>query len=231
MHNLVFLAEGRLGVVIDVNGVEYFIHPGIFFSYVIGLAIVIFCIVAGYKVKRANPHEKPTGIVFLAEFLVKGVDSFVENTLERKMPGLGPYILTLAMFVLLSNLSGLLGFVPPTSDYNVTLTLALITIVMAQYYGIRYTGIKRYVKGFFEPYVFMMPNNLLDLITTPMSMSLRLFGNILSGVIIMTLIYQATGYLALVVAPFFHGYFDVFTGVIQTFVFVLLTIVTIDGKL
>lgn len=218
-----------VGITFEIGGSEYFIHPGIFYSYVIALFIVIFSIVISYKVKRADPRATPKGLVFFGEFFVTSINNFTKNNLGEKKRSLAPYLGMLAMFLLISNLSGLISFVPPTSDYNVTLTLAIITIVMAQIYSIKVDGLKNYFISFTKPFVFLLPNNILDLITTPLSMSLRLFGNILAGGIILSLVYSATGYFAPIVAPVLHAYFDVFAGGIQTFVFVLLTAITIEG--
>ncbi|MFV0499105.1 MAG: F0F1 ATP synthase subunit A [Bacilli bacterium] len=217
-----------VGISLEFANKEYFIHPGIFYSYVIALFICLFCILVAYKVKRADPSKRPKGLVFFAEYFVTSINNFTKQNLSEGRRSLAPYLGMLAMYLLISNLSGLLSFVPPTSDFNVTLTLALITIVMAQIYGIKVDGVKNYFRSFTEPYVFLLPNNLLDLITTPLSMALRLFGNVLAGAIIMSLVYNALGFISVLVAPVFHAYFDVFAGGIQTFVFVLLTAVTVE---
>lgn len=232
MDSTYILADKPLGVTLEVGGNEIFIHPGIFYSFVIAFIITIFCLYTNYKVKKANPNDVPKGVVFFGEFFVNAINEFVVSNLGEKRLNIAPYIGMLGMFLVISNLSGLLGFVPPTSDYNVTLTLAIITILMAQYYAIKDNGIKSYFKEFTEPFAFMLPSNILDLFTTPLSMSLRLFGNILAGGIIMALIYQGTmslsPLLSISVAPLFHAYFDIFAGMIQAFVFVLLTLVTIE---
>ncbi len=230
--NLVFLTESvdkAVGVTFSFNGNEYFIHPGIFYSYVIALIIICLCLYTNYKIKRANPNEKPKGIVLFAEFFVNMINNFTIDNLGKHKLGLAPYFGMLAVFILISNISGLFGFIPPTSDYNVTLTLAIITIVMAQYHQIKGSGFGKYLKSYAEPIIIMVPNNVLNLLTTPLSMSLRLFGNVLAGTIILSLVYGMLGYAAVVVTPFLHAYFDLFAGGIQTFVFVLLTVVTIDG--
>ncbi|MFV0424495.1 MAG: F0F1 ATP synthase subunit A [Bacilli bacterium] len=231
MSSLIILAQATkpVGITFEINGTEYFIHPGIFYSYVIALFIIIFSMVVAYKVKRADPSKPPKGLVFFGEYFVTSINNFTNNNLSEGKRSLAPYLGMLAMYILISNLSGLLSFVPPTSDYNVTLTLAIVTMVMAQIYGIKTNGIKKYFVSFTEPFIFLLPNNILDLITTPLSMSLRLFGNILAGGIILSLVYSALGYFSVVVTPLLHSYFDVFAGGIQTFVFVLLTAITIEG--
>ncbi len=231
MYSLNLLTEVTkpVGITFELNGSEYFIHPGVFYSYVIALFIVVFCMLVAYKVKRADPSKPPKGLVFFGEFFVTSIDNFTKSNLSKEKWAMAPYLGMLAMFILISNLSGLLSFVPPTSDYNVTLTLALITMVLAQFYSIKVNGIKGYFVSFTKPFVFLLPNNLLDLVTTPLSMSMRLFGNVLSGAIILSLVYGGLEYFAVVFAIPLHGYFDVFAGSIQAFVFVLLTAITVEG--
>ncbi len=232
MNRTFFLSEQvskPLGIYIKSGDDTLFVHASIFYSFVIAFIIVIFSLVVKYKVSRANPLEKPRGVVWFAEYVVKNINNFTIENLGKSKLQLAPYLGMLGMYLALANLSGLLGFVAPTSDYNVTLTLAVITILLAQYYSIKDNGFGGYLKTFTKPFVFMIPNNILDLITTPLSMSMRLFGNILAGSIIMALIYNALGIVSVFLTPIFHGYFDVFAGLIQAYVFVLLTAVVIEG--
>ena len=148
-----------------------------------------------------------------------------------------PFIGTLAVYLACANLFGLLGFTPPTSDYNVTLALAIITFVMTQYYGLKTNGLGGYIKGYFEPMPLLVPLNIIGELANPISLSFRLFGNILSGGIILGLIYGAfeglgrIGWIAPIITPVFHAYFDVFSGLIQTFIFIMLTMVFVGGNL
>ena len=134
-------------------------------------------------------------------------------------------------FILCANLIGLIGLAPPTSDYSVTLTLALITFTLTQYYGLKNSGLGGYLKGFTEPIPLLTPLNIIGELANPISLSFRLFGNVLAGVLIMTLFYHAVGYFAPIIAPPFHAYFDVFSGVLQSFIFTMLTMVFIGGNL
>ena len=147
--------------------------------------------------------------------------------------GFAPYIATLAIFLAFANLLGLVGLKPPTSDYNVTLTLALITVFLIHFNNIRFNGAKNYVKGYFEPMPVLFIINLLGELATPISMSFRLLGNILTGVILMTLVYSVFNGFLVILAPFvtpvLHAYFDVFSGLLQTFIFVMLTMVFISN--
>ena len=131
------------------------------------------------------------------------------------------------MLLLTCNLSGLFGLRPPTADYGVTLPLALITFVMIQYQGIKWQKWGK-LKGLFEPIFVFFPVNLISEFATPISLSLRLFANILSGTMMMALIYGLLPKLALLIWPAaLHAYLDVFAGVLQAYVFAMLTMVFI----
>lgn len=222
----------RMGIVLNMFGKEIYIHDTVFNSWVIVLVLSIFAIYVGSKAKKVKAKDRPKGILNIIEMVVTGVDSLVKNTMGEQNMKFSPYILTLALFLAVANLFGLLGFAPPTSDYNVTLALAIITFILTQFYGLKSKGLKGYTKGFFEPVPFLFPINIIGELANPVSMSFRLFGNILSGVIIMGLMYSALSavspFIAPVITPLFHGYFDIFSGLIQTFIFMMLTMVFVS---
>lgn len=165
----------------------------------------------------------------VAEIIVDGIYNLTETTMGKKFKNFAPYIGTILLLVGVSNISGLFGLRPPTADLNTTLGLALITFVLIHTTGIRAKGIGGYMKGFLEPMPFLLPINLMGEIATPISLSFRLFGNILGGLIIMTLLYQALGWFALIPAPaILHMYFDLFAGLLQSFIFGMLTMVFIS---
>lgn len=218
----------KIEIALTLFGKEIFIPETIVNTWIIVILLSFFAIYVNRKIKNAKIDEKPSGLLNVIELLVEGVQSLVETTMGFDKLKFAPYIGTLVLYLLVANLFGLLGFKPPTSDYNVTFGLALITFALTQYYGLKSKGLGGYVKGFFEPMPFLFPLNVIGEIANPISLSFRLFGNILSGVIIMGLIYGALGYASVVITPVFHAYFDVFAGVIQTFIFVMLTMVFIS---
>jgi len=136
-----------------------------------------------------------------------------------------PFIGALGIFILMMNLTGLVGFAPATKDINVTLTLALISAVVMNATAIAHNGIGGYLHGYFKPLPFMFPMNIIEKLTIPLSLCLRLFINMLVGVIFMELIYMALGYFAFVLPVPLHFFFDLFVAVIQTYVFIMLTMI------
>ncbi|EOC99452.1 F0F1 ATP synthase subunit A [Caldisalinibacter kiritimatiensis] len=215
-------------ITLQLFGNEYVIAETIVNTWIIVILLSIFAIYVNRKIKKARVNEKPSKFLNFIELLVEGVESLVETTMGRDKLGFAPYIGTLALYLVVANLFGLIGLKPPTSDYNVTFALAIITFVLTQYYGLKSKGLGGYIKGFFEPFWPLFPLNVIGELANPVSLSFRLFGNILSGVIIMFLLYQALGAFSIIVAPVFHAYFDVFAGVIQTFIFIMLTMVFIS---
>jgi len=216
------------GILFEFMGKEIYIHSTVINSWIVVLLLSLFAIYVSKKIKASDPTKKPTGIVNIVEIIVVQIENLVKDTMGPDKMKFAPYIGTLALYLAVANLFGLVGFAPPTSDYNVTLALAMITFVLTQYFGMKSKGLGGYFKGFFEPIPFLFPINVIGELANPISLSFRLFGNILSGVIIMGLLYSALGYFAPIVAPVFHGYFDLFAGLIQTFIFIMLTMVFVS---
>lgn len=223
------------GITFTMLGRQIYIHDSVVNSWVIVFLLSILAIVVNVKIKKANIEEKPTGLLNVMEIFVEGIQSLVKATMGPTRMGFAPFIGTLVLYLACANLFGLLGFTPPTSDYNVTLALAMITFTLIHFFGIKSNGIGGYLKGFFEPFPLLFPINLLGEIATPISLSFRLFGNILSGVIIMSLVYSALNSISMFITPFvapiLHAYFDLFSGLIQTFIFAMLTMVNIANKM
>ncbi|MDR7869482.1 MAG: F0F1 ATP synthase subunit A [Tissierellaceae bacterium] len=209
---------------------EILINDTIFNLWLVIIFLSIIAIIVNKKIKEADIEEEPTGFLHIVEILVDGVNNLVKSTMGDRNMAFAPYIFTLVCFLGVANLVGLIGLTPPTSDYSVTFALALITFFITQILMIRTNkGIGGYLKSFTKPLVFLTPLNVLGELANPISLSFRLFGNIMSGGIIMTLLYNALGYAAPLVTPVLHGYFDVFSGLLQTFIFAMLTMIFISG--
>jgi len=192
-----------------------------------------------------NLNRIPKGVQCAVEGLVEAVNNLTRQTMGENRMGFAPYVGTLLIFIALANIAGLFGLRPPTADLNTTFALALITFCMVHFFGAKYKGTGTYLKGFLEPMPFLLPLNIIGEIATPVSLSFRLFGNIVGGLIIMSLLYQALASASVAVfgaipflesVPFFqffipialHGYFDLFAGVLQSFIFTMLTMVFVS---
>ena len=138
----------------------------------------------------------------------------------------GPLICALFMFLLLSNWIAVIPYLTePTMDLNTPLSLGLMGFVLAHYAGIRAKGVKEYAKSYCEPFIFMMPLNLIGEIAKVVSISFRLFGNIMGGSIIVLVVSHLI--YSILLPPFLDAFFCLFIGTIQAFVFTMLTIVYI----
>lgn len=199
---------------------------------IVCVTLIIFAIIANRVVKKADPYKTPGVFLNMLELLVQSLDNLVVSNMGKKHgPKFANYIGTLAIFILLSNISGVLGLRAPTADYGVTLPLALITFVMIQYNGFKHQKMGK-IKSLFEPIFLFFPINLIGELATPVSMSLRLFGNILSGSVMLGLVYGLLPRLATLIWPAaLHAYLDMFSGAIQTFVFCMLTMVFVSDAI
>ena len=207
------------------------LSPSIRSTIFLTIVLLIVIIIISKKLDKYKYTDTPTGIIIILEWLIGGINDMCKSIIGRPYRKIAPYVTTLAIFLFVANISGLLGLTPPTASVSCTLTLGIMTFTIIQMTGIRSQGILSYLKGFVDPNPLFLPINLIGEIATPFSLGLRLFGNILSGSVIMGLVYSVMGFGAIVVAPALHGYFDIFSGFIQTLVFCTLTTMFISGKL
>lgn len=227
--------EKAAGISFFIGGREILLHESVLTSFIIVIIVTIASIYIKSKIEKADIHERPEGLLHIVEIAVEGIDNMTIQNMGKRNIKFAPYMLSLALFLVLANLSGLLGFTPPTSDYNVTLSLALVTFFLIHIFAIKTNGVGGYLKGYAEPFAFLTPINILGEIANPISLSFRLFGNILSGALIMSLVHSGlesiSAFLIPIVAWPLHGYFDVFSGLLQTFIFVMLSMVYISSSM
>ncbi|MBU4002685.1 MAG: F0F1 ATP synthase subunit A, partial [Proteobacteria bacterium] len=138
-----------------------------------------------------------------------------------------PMICALFMFLLLSNWLGLIPHLgEPTKDLNTPLSMGLLGFIVAHYVGIKERGFKAYLSAYFEPFFFMLPLNIIDVLSKVISISFRLFGNIMGGSIIILVVSHLT--YSIVLPPLLNIFFGIFVGTIQAFVFTMLTVTYIS---
>ena len=212
---------------------------------IITILLIVFLVILNGKLKKFDPMDEPKGLVLLAMVATQMVDKNVrEKTNDKVAKYLTPYIMTVVMYIFMAIISGLLSLEAPTSNYSVTLVLAAITCVLIEVYSAKARGAKGYIKSWFEPFAPFVVLNVFSRISTLLSLSLRLFGNILSGGILMSVIYQMLSAISskipvigqlniagILVAPVLHFYFDLFSGAMQAFIFMTLTISFIGKEL
>ena len=190
------------------------------------MAIMIgFALIANRKLKKAT--EVPDAFQNIIELIVELLEGVVNGTMGKWAPGFVNYIGTIFIFILISNISGLLGLRPPTADYGTTLCLGLITFSLIHINTFKHQSLKQIWIDKCSPLPpwlpIWLPINLVSDIAVPISLSLRLFANVLSGTVIMALIYGLLQKFAIGWPGVLHVYFDLFSGAIQTYVFCMLT--------
>ncbi len=196
---------------------------------VMGL-IIAFALLIRAKLKA--PDETPGLLQSFVEVAIEMLENMVSGVMGADAAGFVNYIGCIFIFILISNISGLFGLRPPTADFGVTLPLGLITFLIIQYQNIKCNKVGAFT-GLFEPLPFLFPINVIGEVAVPFSLGLRLFGNVLSGTVILALFYGLVPVLLKfgVVPAVLHAYFDVFSGCIQTYVFCMLTMTYVKDKM
>jgi F-type H+-transporting ATPase subunit a len=195
----------------------------ILFTWIVIGVLILFGIFAS-----RNKSLLPGPIQVVGELFVENLFGLVEETLDKEMAKkFGPLICALFMFLMLSNWIGVIPHLEePTKDLNTPLSLGIMGFFIAHYSGIRKRGIKNYLKGYAEPFFFMIPLNVIGELANVVSVSFRLFGNIMGGSIIILVVSYLT--YSLILPPFLNAFFGLFVGTIQAFVFTMLTTVYIS---
>lgn len=223
-----FMIHGYLKV--NFFGSEVYITTTHVCLCIVCLTLIALSLVVNHKIKHAKVI--PQGIQNIAEMYVEMMDGMVEGNMSGYWRRYVNYIATVFLFILFANISGIFGLRPPTADFGVTLTLALIIFVVIQFNAFRTNGVLGYMKSLTEPIAVLFPVNVISEFATPVSLSLRLFGNIMGGTVMLALYYGLLPKLVTLGIPaFLHVYLDVFSGVIQAYVFCMLSMVFINDKL
>ena len=200
---------------------------------IVMLIIIGFAIAANRAMKKAT--EVPSGFQNVVELIVEKLDGVVDGPMGKNAPRFYNYIGTVFIFILLSNISGLLGLRPPTADYGVTLPLGILTFVLIHFNQFKYQKLKDIWVDMCSPLPpwlpIWFPINLISEIAVPVSLSLRLFANVLSGTVMMALVYGLLKWFAVIWPAALHVYFDLFSGAIQTYVFCMLTMTYINNAI
>ncbi|MCM1026859.1 MAG: F0F1 ATP synthase subunit A [Roseburia sp.] len=200
---------------------------------IVMLVLVGFAVAANRCIARAA--EVPGGFQNVVELIVEKLDGMVDTSMEQAAPRFYNYIGTVFVFILFSNISGLLGLRPPTADYGVTLPLALITFTMIHVNKWKYQKPMTIWEDMCSPLPkwlpIWVPINLISNIAVPISLSLRLFANVLSGTIMLALVYGLLRWFAVIWPAALHIYLDLFSGAIQTYVFCMLTMTYIANEI
>ena len=172
----------------------------------------------------------PNRFQVVGELLISKLYELTEDAMGKELAKTyAPMVCALFLFLVLCNWLGIIPHLEePTKDLNTPLSLGLMGFFIAHYVGIKTKGFKAYIKEYFEPMFFMMPLNLIGELAKIVSISFRLFGNIMGGSIIILVVSYLT--YNVILPPFLNAFFGFFVGAIQAFVFTMLTIVYISTQ-
>lgn len=210
-------------------------------SLLVILLVTALCLFLthGLKVKPTSKRQ------IVAEWIVETAEKLVRSNMSEKFIGYTPFICALLSLSAVSSLLSLVGLYPPTADLNTTLGWAILVFCLITFYKIKTNGFGGYLKSYTEPIFVLTPFNILSEIATPISMTFRHFGNIVSGIVISTLVYAALAAASNAVFSWLPGifssipflqvgipailsiYFDVFSSLMQAFIFSMLTMLYI----
>ncbi len=212
-------------LIIHIGDFMIELHMSVIIWMAIGLVVTILLCWAGSKFKKADPSKAPTGVVLVFEQLVHLCAGVLKANLTNKTWQYLPFMGTIMIMMVISNLMGLIGLQSPTS--NLTLDAVLVILMFLTIHGtdIKLHGIIGKLKAWCEPVALLFPLNVIGDLAFPVSLTLRLFGNMLGGTIIVSLLYllmkslMPFSVVMYVVTPFLHMYFDIFTAFMQTYIF------------
>ncbi len=232
--------------IITIGGFDIWITESMINLWIISGVLILLALLARKAIGK--PKDVPTGVQNVVETIVDMFDNFTESSMGKHGKQFASFYAGMFILILLSNISGLfLGpgqyfygdpngpvvwfMRPPTADIATTFSLALVTFFMTQGFGIKAKGLGQWAKGLTEPMWPLTPLNIIGELANPVSLSFRLFGNILGGTIIMGLYYNLPWFLKIGIPVALHGYFDIFAGVLQAFIFTMLSMTFVSSAM
>lgn len=201
----------------DVGGVEIGFDEATVVSWIIMAALTVLAIILTRNFKVTGKISRRQQIMEL--LYVKG-EEFFKGIMGEKVRGFIPWLMSMAIFIGASNIMGLFGLKPPTKSIQVTAVLAVISIILVEYCAFKDKGVVGRLKSFTKPIALITPINIMEVFTKPLSLCMRLFGNVIGAFTIMELIKAV---IPVGVPVIFSLYFDIFDGLLQAYIFVFLT--------
>ena len=215
-------------------------------SLIVILIILILAIIIGIQAHFQDPLKKPKGLLLLAEIGVKFFDNFTKELAGSAMPNFGGFVMGVAVYLFIAFIFGLTGLPSPVTYMAVPLSLGLTTFLLIHFVSARFTKWK-YFKRYVDPFPVFLPVNLISMWAPLLSLTLRLFGNAIAGWVLLTIVeyslrdlsamifsFTQTEWNQIFLAPIplaiLHAYFDLFSGLIQTVVFISLSAIFIGQE-
>jgi F-type H+-transporting ATPase subunit a len=230
------------------HGIPQFEFMGLWFNganmLMITVASLIVFLIAVLSTRKLA--MKPTGMQNFFEWVMDFVKGIINSTMDWRDGGRFHILgITLIMYIFVSNMLGLpfaivvdekLWWKSPTADPMITLTLAVMVLVLSHYYGVKLKGVKGYAKGFFSPMGFLFPLKIIEEFANTLTLGLRLYGNIFAGELLLSLLaaglahQSIVGTIAAIPLTLVWQGFSIFVGTIQAYIFTMLTMVYLSHK-
>ena len=216
-------------------------------SLIVMVIVMILAVIVGIKARLHNPLKKPKGLLLVAEIGVKWFDNFARELVGPAIPQFGGFIMGVAVYLFIAFIFGLTGLPSPVTYMAIPLSLGLTTFLLIHFTSARFTK-WRYFSRYIDPIPIFLPINLISMWAPLLSLTLRLFGNAIAGWALLTIVEYSLRDLSASIFAFIqsewnqvflaplplailHAYFDLFSGFIQTFVFILLTTIFIGQEI
>lgn len=212
---------------------DFFITETVIYTWIVMILLTIFALVMNKKIK-----DNPGPVQALLEWYVDLIYGWIDQNMGKHNYRFGPYLCTVFMFLICLNAMGLFGVRPPTADLNAALAFTTVSFLSIHIFAMMQKGFWGHMKHIAGPVPILFPINLVVELAVPVSLTFRLFGNILGGVIIVELLYELMFYLsesvhltipifAIATPIILNLFFDVFEPILQGFIFTILTMVFI----
>ena len=228
------------------NFLKFDIPGEVISSLIVILIIIVLAIIIGIRAHFHDPLKKPKGLLLIAEIGVNYFDNFVKDLTGTALPNFGGFILGVAAYLFIAFIFGLTGLPSPVTYMAVPLSLGLTTFLLIHFISARFTK-WGYFKRYVDPIPVFLPVNLLSMWAPLLSLTLRLFGNAIAGWALLTIVESGLRnasaaifsfipsewnqvFLAPIPLALLHAYFDLFSGLIQTIVFISLTAIFIGQE-
>lgn len=208
----------------DVGGVHIGFDESTAVSWIIMAVLVILAFFLGRNLKVEGEISKRQALL---EMCYEKAEAFFKTVMGPKVEKYIPWLMCVGLYIGVSNIIGLFGFKPPTKSMQITAALAITSIVLVEYNAFKDKGIRGRLKKFTKPIWIVTPINILEVFTKPLSLCMRLFGNIIAAFTIMELI-KAVPIMKIGLPAVFSLYFDLFDGLLQAYIFCFLTAIYLE---
>ena len=197
-------------------------------SVLVSWILIALLALAAFLMTRHLRQEKPGRVQLVLEWFVELINGMCKSNIGGHGRSFAPWLGTVALYIAVANMCGLVGLAPPTKNLSVPLALALTSVVLIYGAAFRFKGFKGGFRQFVEPVPVLLPINIMEIVIRPLSLCMRLFGNVLAAFVVMELVKLL---VPAVLPAILSIYFDIFDGLIQTVVFVFLTALFIGEAL